>query len=363
VPGSGAIIHTLGSVGYQPVALDATTDYYGIYATDTLDITSALSATVGFRVNILDIGTRDGTGRAPELNADNEFTHVSPQAGLTYKLGGGVTAYAGYSQSNRAPTPLELDCANKLKPCLLENSLVSDPPLKQVVADNYEAGLRGTESGGDWGRISWSAGYYRVESDNDIISLASEIHGRGYYQNVPETLRQGLDLSANWRWKALTVFLNYSYIDATYQFTGLLSSANNPSANAVGNIKVRPGDQLPGIPANQAKFGLDYDITPEWSVGGDMEYYGSQYLVGDDANQNARLTPYFLVNLRSAYQVTENIQIFGKINNLFDRRYASYGTYGDTDGVGQPLTDNLIDPRSLTMGQPVSFFGGVKIKL
>ncbi len=56
IPGAGAIIHTLGNVGYQPVALDATTDYYGVYMADTFDITSALSATVGFRVNVIDIG-------------------------------------------------------------------------------------------------------------------------------------------------------------------------------------------------------------------------------------------------------------------------------------------------------------------
>ncbi len=361
IPGAGAIIHTLGSLGYQPVALDATTDYYGIYGVDTFDITEALSATVGFRVNVIDIGTRDNTGSAPELNADNDFSHVSPQAGLTYKLGGGITAYAGYSQSNRAPTPLELDCANRFKPCLLENSLVSDPPLKQVVADNYEAGLRGVESDPAWGRVTWSAGYYRNESNNDIISLASTIQGRGYYQNVPETLRQGVELSANWRWGRLSAFANYSYTDATYQFTGALSSVNNPHANAAGNIIVHPGDKIPGIPNQELKVGADYELLPNWTVGGDMEYFGSQNVIGDDSNQNARVTPYMLVNIRSAYQVTENIQVFGKINNLLDRRYASVATYFETDGVGQPITDNLRDPRSVTLGEPVSFFGGVKV--
>ncbi len=131
-----------------------------------------------------------------------------------------MTVYGGYSQANRAPTPLELDCANRDKPCLLENSLVSDPPLKQVVADNYEAGLRGVESDAAWGVVAWSVGYYRNESHDDIISLASNIQGRGYYQNVPETLRQGIELGANWRWGRLSAFANYSYTDATYQFTG-----------------------------------------------------------------------------------------------------------------------------------------------
>jgi iron complex outermembrane receptor protein len=362
LPGSGAIIHTAGDVGYAPVALDATTDYYGIYGAETFDITPDLSATVGLRINIIDTGTRDNTGSAPELNADHSFAHASPQAGLTYRLGGGVSAYGGYSQSNRAPTSLELDCANRNKPCLLENSLVSDPQLKQVVADNYEIGLRGTEDI-DTGQIGWTFGLYRNESRNDIIALASTIMGRGYYTNVPETLRQGVELSGRYHQGPLTAYANYSYVAATFQFTGMLSSPNNPRANAVGNITVHPGDTIPGIPSHQLKIGADYQITPAWSIGGDIEYFGSQHLIGDYSNQNARLTPYFLTNIRSSYQISDSVQLFARINNLFDRRYASFGSYFDTGGVGQPITDHLTDPRSITIGQPISFFGGIKLTL
>ncbi len=364
--GSGAAIHTLGNLGYAPVALAATTDYYGIYAADTYDITPRLSATLGVRVNIIDIQTADTTGAAAELNGSHGYTHANPQAGLTYKLGGGVTAYGGYSQANRAPTPLELDCADAIKPCLLENSLVSDPPLKQVVSNSYEAGLRGSTSieigGIASGRLEWNAAIYRTDSDNDIVALASAIQGRGYYTNVPMTRRQGLELDANYRWGSWNAFANYSFVDATYRFEGLLASPNSPSADTNGNISVHPSDRIPGIPRHQIKAGLDYAVTPAWSIGGDVEYFGSQYLVGDDSNQNAKLTPYWVANIRSSYQITESIQIFGHINNLFDRRYASFGTYFDTGGVGQPITDNLTDARTLTLAQPISVAGGIKIK-
>ena len=59
----------------------------------------------------------------------------------------GITAYGGYSESNRAPTPLELGCSNPNQPCLIESFLVSDPPLQQVVSHTYEAGLRGDRAG------------------------------------------------------------------------------------------------------------------------------------------------------------------------------------------------------------------------
>src|SRR5207249_2481087 len=100
------------------------------------------------------IAIGDRLGTSPDLNSNRTYTHLNPVVGLTYKLAPGLTAYGGYSQSNRAPTPLESSCANPVKPCLLENALVSDPPLKQVVAQTYEAGLR-QNLPVDGGRLEW----------------------------------------------------------------------------------------------------------------------------------------------------------------------------------------------------------------
>ena len=66
--------------------------------------------------------------------------------GGTYKITPGLTAYAGYSEANRAPTPLELACADPARPCIIAAFLIADPPLKQVVSRTVEAGLRGTRS-------------------------------------------------------------------------------------------------------------------------------------------------------------------------------------------------------------------------
>jgi iron complex outermembrane receptor protein len=217
---------------------------------------------------------------------------------------------------------------------------------------------------GAWpmGRLEWNVALYRTDSDDDIVSLASAIQGRGYYTNVPATRRQGLEIGGNYAWGALTAFASYSFVDATYRFDGLLASPNNPAADGNGNIAVRSGDRLPAIPRHQIKIGADYEVTPAWSVGGDVEYFGSQYVVGDNSNQNARLTPFLVANIRTSYQLTDSIQIFGHINNLLDRRYGSYGSYFDTGGVGQPITDNLSDARTLTLGRPRSFAGGMKVK-
>ena len=217
---------------------------------DALDLTDALTVTAGFRLNAADIDTRDRSGSAAELNGSHGYSHVNPLAGLTYKvLDDAFTLFGGYSEANRAPTPLELDCADPNLPCLLEGSLVADPPLAQVVAHTYQAGLRG-DLGRSGGKLSWSASLFRTDSDNDIVALASTIQGRGYFANVPSTRRQGVDLSANIPRRGWSTYVSYSYLDATYQFTGTLASPNNPAADADGNVTVTPGRHIPLNPAD-----------------------------------------------------------------------------------------------------------------
>jgi hypothetical protein len=53
-----------------------------------------------------------------------------------------LNAYASYTQGSRAPTAIELGCADPQNPCSLPNALASDPPLQQVVTGTREAGLR-----------------------------------------------------------------------------------------------------------------------------------------------------------------------------------------------------------------------------
>lgn len=363
IPGNGSVIHTLGNVGYTPISIDTRNTYYGLYVADTFDITDRLAASAGARYNIAKITVRDVLGTSPDLNSDSRFERVNPVVGLTYKIAPWMTVYGGYSESNRAPTPLELGCSNPSKPCLLESFLVSDPPLKQVVGHTYEAGLRGNSPVGD-GTLDWKAGLFRTDSDDDIITLASFIQGRGYYQNVPQTRRQGAELSAEFRSPRWLAYAGYSLIDATYRFDGILSSPNNPSSDSDGNIFVTWGNRIPGIPRHQFKFGAEYLITPQWKFGADVVVVGERYYVGDDSNLNQKLPSYAVVNLHTSYEVNQNITVYGVINNLFDKRYALFGTYFEPEGTakaGLPIA--LTDQRTQVPGQPFAIYGGIRVKL
>ncbi|HWX89802.1 MAG TPA: TonB-dependent receptor, partial [Rhizomicrobium sp.] len=360
--GSGSIVHTLGNLGYAPVTLGATTTYYGLYAVDALDLTDALTLTAGFRVNAADIATRDRSGSAAELNGTHGYGHINPLAGLTWKVTDSISAFGGYSEANRAPTPLELDCASQTQPCLLEGSLVSDPPLAQVVSHAYQAGLRANVQLGE-GKLDWSASLFRTDSDNDIVALASAIAGRGYFTNVPSTRRQGADLTARYKAHGWSAYASYSYMDATYQFTGSLASPNNPGSDANGNVTVTPGRHIPLSPADTIRAGGDVDVLDDVSIGGELAFTGSQYFAGDPSNLNPKLPSTMVVNLRAAWQFDERWQLFCTVDNLFDNRDAAYGAYfspSDTAGLVSPA---LTDPRTLTLRQPVSFQLGLKLKL
>jgi iron complex outermembrane recepter protein len=350
----------------QPVDVTGTNNYFGLYATDTFNITPRLAATASGRFNLADIGLQDLTGRAPDLNGYNQYTHFNPGVGLTYKITPNVTAYGGWSESNRAPTPAELTCSNPRTPCLLDAFLVADPPLKQVVSQTFEAGLRGRLADAAIpGQLHWNVGVYRTNAFDDILLLATQVNGFGFFDNVGETRRQGIEAGLAYNWQKWTVNLNYSYLNATFLNNETLSS-NSPAANANGFIFVHPGDHLPLMPNNRVVLDVEYQATPQWSIGADAKFVGSQFLVGDESNQEPPLPAYGIVNLHTALKVNKWATFFVEVDNLFNRTYYTYGTYTQLDGLPPNLDAafpirTLTDPQTLAPSPGRVAYAGLKV--
>jgi opacity protein-like surface antigen len=136
-----------------------------------------------------------------------------------------------------------------------------------------------------------------------------------------------------------------------------LGSPFNPFANANGDIFVVPGDHIPGIPDYRFKLGAEYQITDPWKFDADLNVFGSQWLIGDDSNQNPKLPAYWVVNLHSSYKISDNVEVFGLVRNLFDQHYAVAGTFFDV--TSYPYLD-LTDPRTLIPGIPFAAYVGVR---
>src|SRR5262249_60527520 len=146
-----------------------------------------------------------------------------------------------------AASPVQPGCADPSRPCLLGNFLVADPCLKQVVGHTYEVGLRGNHDLGKNGRIAWTFGLYRTDSDDDILNVASAIAGRGFFQNVGTTRRQGIEASASYRSDRWNVFATYSLHATTFRSPFTLSSPFTPSA-VDGLINIVLAERIPSIP-------------------------------------------------------------------------------------------------------------------
>ncbi|HUO55711.1 MAG TPA: TonB-dependent receptor [Rhodoblastus sp.] len=357
VVGNGVYLGASGDpVTIGPVDVNAYNRYFGLYVLDALDLTDKLTLSAGARLNMASISLSDQLGG--DVNGNNQYNHLNPLVGLTYKITPNLQAYVSYAESNRAPTPLELGCADPQHPCIMASFLVSDPPLQQVIARTAEAGLRGQQVlADDWGAIGWKAGFYRTYSTNDILSIPDPtLTGYGYFANVGDTLRQGVDLQLNYRKGPFSLRATYAYIDATFR-NYLTLASNSPAADENGYIYVVPGDHLPLIPSQQVKVSLDYDLNSRARIGADFLFTGPQRFAGDESNQEPLLPSYWTVNLNGSYKIASNMELFASANNLLNRKYYTYGTYFDTAQVFQAYTN----PQSVVPAQPLSVYAGLRV--
>lgn len=337
----------------------------GMYLTDTFSLTDRLSLSLSARYNATRVVIADASGTAPELNGSHDFERLNPAAGLTYQWSRALNLYGGYSESTRAPTPVELTCASEDAPCRLPNDFISDPPLKQVVAKSWEAGARGTVrvpwAGQD--SLHWHLGLFRTVNVDDILfqSTGGATANQGFFSNVGKTRRQGIELGLKGSTLAerLRWSLHYTYLEATFRTPFVESSPHHPAADANGDIAISRGDQIPGLPAHNLKLGLDWAVTPSLSLGGDLLYNSGQYLRGDEANLLDTVDGYATVNLRGEYRFSRRLSAFVSIENLFDSDYESFGVLGDPTEVFPGYSD----PRFFGAGAPRAVWLGVRLSL
>ena len=335
----------------------------GLFATDTLSLTPQLALTLSGRWNQTHTNIQDLSGDNPDLDGRHSFSRFNPAAGLAYQLTPTVNIYGGYSESTRAPTPVELTCADDDAPCKLPNQFLADPDLKQVVAKSWELGVRGALSSGGGDRTTWHAGLFRTTNTNDILFQVTggASSNEGFFANVGDTRRQGVELTLDGTLfaKSLHWYVNYTYLDATYLSSFLEVSANHPDADENGIISVQKGDHIPSLPKNSFKIGADYTLWGRLSIGGDVINNSSQYLRTDEANLLGQISGYTVVNLRAVYTINSHFSIFGRIDNVFDRRYYTFGVLGDATDV----FPDFENPRFLSPAQPRGAWVGLRVAL
>ncbi|HEY9277067.1 MAG TPA: TonB-dependent receptor [Methylotenera sp.] len=328
------------------VDLHGKTNTWGVFATDTLSLNDFWHLTLSGRYNHIKVENRDklipDTTNPETLSGDHSFNRFNPAVGLSFTPTKDLTVYGSYNEGMRAPTSMELGCANPLYPCKLPNAMAGDPPLAKVVSKTFEFGARGNLTS----NIKWSGAVYRTENHDDIQFISTNAaNGMGYFDNVGRTRRMGLDLGLNGDIGKFSWNAGYSYVKATYESDlSLVNEVNSTSyADINGNdvIDVKKGSRLANLPDHALKIRMQYQVTPNWSVGTNINTFADVYARGNENNKHkansgsgyqgdGKVSGYTVVNLDTRYKFgASGWQVFAKAINIFDKEYASGGLLGE----------------------------------
>lgn len=341
--------------------LRGTTRTGSLFATDTWSILPTLHLTGALRYNLSRVTTFDEQTRsAPNLDGDHKYRKLNPALGLAWDITPSLNAYAGFSQGNRVPTPIELGCADPANPCSLPNSMAADPYLKQVVSQTVEAGLRGKVAASSVGDLRWNAGVFRTVNRDDILFVGTSTSA-GYFTNFGQTLRQGLELGANGRYRRVDWFAAYNWLHASFRSDACILAENNSTRGTApectgssqdDEILVKKGNRLPGLPSHSVKLGLSWRAADWLRVGGDVQAFSSSYLRGNENNAHqsgtytdslgntrtfdgsGKVAGYAILNLNAEARLGGGWQLFAKVNNVFDKHYATAGALAENPFVG-----------------------------
>ena len=325
-------------------------------------------------------------GMDPGEKEKFKYRSFNPSLGVTWQAREDLNLYGNFSRGARTPTTIELGCAFDDSPvldgydsngkpvykertfrerrnCNLPGAMSGDPYLKQVRSKSVEFGARGnlTED------LEWNASVYRTDLTDDIYFVSVNAT-QSYFQNIGKTRRQGLEMGLKGKWGKTSFGVNYGLTDATFQSELSLTSPNNSSAGNVydlnsdregtyGQIKVKPGNRMPGVPLHNLNFNLGYDLTDKWNVGLNMVMHSEAFVRGNENNKHkagpatpldlcaistapncaaihradwgeGKTAGYGVFNFQTSYKFTPEWTLGLQINNLFDKQYASAGRLG-----------------------------------
>jgi iron complex outermembrane receptor protein len=252
--------------------------------------------------------------------------------------------FGSWGQAFRAPSVIEVACADPNEPCPLPFALGDDPPISAVVASTWEAGLRYHK-----GTLSLNGSFYYTNVANDIFLFPyqdeNEPQGStidGYFANISKTRREGVELGGTYAFgPGHMLYANYAWTRATFQTEADIFSLREAFG---GENTTAPGDRLPLVPEHQVKGGVNLRFPVGLRAGADVRWIGEQYLRGDEANETAPLPDYFVADVRAGWELGP-WEISGVVNNLLDSRYATFGAYNVNQGApGGPQLERFLTP-------------------
>lgn len=240
-----------------------------------------------------------------------DYNKVLPSAALSWQIIPELMAYVSYAKGFETPTFTEM----AYRP---DGKSGFNFDLTASTSDTYETGLKSQNYLGDF-----TLAVFQTKTKDDIVS-AGNSNGRSTFRNADKTLREGVEFAWNKKlWRDLTATASYTYLDATFD-------ADIP---ALGDIAQTPsGNAIPGIAKNQAYASLAWQPSHGLYGGVDVQYMDKVYV--NDTNSDA--APSYSVtsaNVGYAWVMGDwKVNSFARVDNLFDKNYASSVIVNDGNG-------------------------------
>ncbi|RIY15084.1 TonB-dependent receptor [Klebsiella quasipneumoniae] len=272
-------------------------------------LTDKLSLDAGVRYSSVWFDSNDyyitpGNG---DDSGDASYHKWLPAGSLKYALTDAWNVYLSAGRGFETPTINELSYRS-------DNQSGLNFGLKPSTNDTVEIGSKTRIGNG-----LLTAALFQTDTDNEIV-VDSSNGGRTSYKNAGKTRRQGMELGLDqqfgesWRLKAA-----WTWLDATYR------------TNVCGNASCN-GNRIPGIARNMGYASFGYQPEQGWYAGSDIRYMSD--IMANDEN-TAKAPSWTVVGLTTGYKWSYgrmDMDLFGRVDNLFDREYVGSVIVNESNG-------------------------------
>lgn len=272
-------------------------------------LTDKLSLDAGVRYSSVWFDSNDyyitpGNG---DDSGDASYHKWLPAGSLKYALTGAWNVYLSAGRGFETPTINELSYRS-------DNQSGLNFGLKPSTNDTVEIGSKTRLGNG-----LLTAALFQTNTDNEIV-VNSSSGGRTSYKNAGKTRRQGMELGLDqqfgesWRLKAA-----WTWLDATYR----TNVCDDASCN---------GNRIPGIARNMGYASFGYQPEQGWYAGSDIRYMSD--IMANDEN-TAKAPSWTVVGLTTGYKWSYgrmDMDLFGRVDNLFDREYVGSVIVNESNG-------------------------------
>ena len=272
-------------------------------------LTDKLSLDAGVRYSSVWFDSNDyyitpGNG---DDSGDASYHKWLPAGSLKYALTDAWNVYLSAGRGFETPTINELSYRS-------DNQSGLNFGLKPSTNDTVEIGSKTRIGNG-----LFTAALFQTNTDNEIVADSSS-GGRTSYKNAGKTRRQGMELGLDqqfgesWRLKAA-----WTWLDATYR----TNVCDDASCN---------GNRIPGIARNMGYASFGYQPEQGWYAGSDIRYMSD--IMANDEN-TAKAPSWTVVGLTTGYKWSYgrmDMDLFGRIDNLFDREYVGSVIVNESNG-------------------------------